>query len=131
MSERVYGVCVAYMVRHTYYAHLHTHYAHLHTHSMRIVCVSHHVGHIVESRVFPVGGAVVCEQAVSVRQSVCVWQTAIPLLLPPAPRRAPPPGRAGKHIGTDSSQTHSYNGVTHNHLIQSQTLIRIGHTYSA
>ena len=56
--------------------------------------VSYHVGHVVKSWVFPVGGGVVRQQTISVCQSVCVRETAVPPLGPSPSRRAPPPGRA-------------------------------------
>lgn len=52
-------------------------------------CLPHHVGHVVESRVFPVGGALIGEQPVS----VCVRKTSRSWLSPPTPRRAPPSGK--------------------------------------
>ena len=59
--------------------------------------MTHHVGHVVEARVLPVGGAVVGEQPVSVG----IRKTSRSGLRPPTPRRAPPPGdrkliRSGK-----------------------------------
>lgn len=52
-------------------------------------CLPHHVGHVVESGVFPVGGALIGEQPVS----VCVRKTSRSWLSPPTPRRAPPSGK--------------------------------------
>lgn len=50
--------------------------------------IQYHVGHVVESRVFPVGGALIGEQPVS----VCIRKTSRSWLSPPTSRRAPSSG---------------------------------------
>lgn len=57
-------------------------------------CLPHHVGHVVESGVFPVGGALIGEQPVS----VCVRKTSRSWLSPPTPRRAPPSGKKNTRV---------------------------------
>lgn len=52
-----------------------------------LLCL-YHVGYIVESRVFPVGGAVISEQPVS----VSIRKTSWSWLSLPTPGRAPPSG---------------------------------------